>query len=47
MNIGSLIKLGGLGLALWASAGTAMARVGQVTQLSRRQHAMYKGGRSY
>ena len=25
MTIGSLIKLGGLGLALWASAGTAMA----------------------
>ena len=37
-----------LGLAIThAHAGTAMARVGQVTQLSRRQHAMYKGGRSY
>lgn len=37
-----------LGLAIThAHAGTSMARVGQVTQLSRRQHAMYKGGRSY
>ena len=37
-----------LGLAIThAHAGAAMARVGQVAQLSRRQHAMYKGGRSY
>jgi len=37
-----------LGLAIThAHAGAAMARVGQVAQLQRRQHAMYKGGRSY
>ena len=30
-----------------AHAGAAMARVAQVTDLQRRQHAMYKGGRSY
>ena len=37
-----------LGLAIThAHAGAAMARVGEVAQLSRRQHAMYKGGRSY
>ncbi|MBS0506500.1 MAG: crossover junction endodeoxyribonuclease RuvC [Proteobacteria bacterium] len=37
-----------LGLAIThAHAGAAMARVGQVAQLARRQHAMYKGGRSY
>ena len=37
-----------LGLAIThAHAGAAMARVGAVAQLSRRQHAMYKGGRSY
>lgn len=37
-----------LGLAIThAHAGSAMARLGEVAQLSRRQHAMYKGGRSY
>ena len=37
-----------LGLAIThAHAGAAMARVGEVAQLHRRQHAMYKGGRSY
>ncbi|MBS0609024.1 MAG: crossover junction endodeoxyribonuclease RuvC [Proteobacteria bacterium] len=37
-----------LGLAIThAHAGAAMARVGEVAQLQRRQHAMYKGGRSY
>ncbi len=37
-----------LGLAVThAHAGAAMARVGEVAQLTRRQHAMYKGGRSY
>ncbi|HQQ70640.1 MAG TPA: crossover junction endodeoxyribonuclease RuvC [Alicycliphilus sp.] len=37
-----------LGLAIThAHAGAAMARVGQVAPLQRRQHAMYKGGRSY
>ena len=37
-----------LGLAIThAHAGAAMARVAQVTNLQRRQHAMYKGGRSY
>ena len=37
-----------LGLAIThAHAGAAMARVAQVTDLQRRQHAMYKGGRSY
>ena len=37
-----------LGLAIThAHAGAAMARVGQVAQLSRRQHAMYKGARRY
>ena len=30
-----------------AHAGVAMARLGAATSLSRRQHAMYKGGRSY
>ena len=37
-----------LGLAIThAHAGTAMARLGEVATLQRRQHAMYKGGRSY
>ncbi|SDM24730.1 Holliday junction endonuclease RuvC [Oryzisolibacter propanilivorax] len=37
-----------LGLAIThAHAGAAMARVGEVAQLQRRQHALYKGGRSY
>ena len=37
-----------LGLAVThAHAGAAMARIAQVAPLSRRQHAMYKGGRSY
>ena len=37
-----------LGLAIThAHAGAAMARVAQVATLQRRQHAMYKGGRSY
>jgi crossover junction endodeoxyribonuclease RuvC len=37
-----------LGLAIThAHAGAAMARMAQVTDLQRRQHAMYKGGRSY
>ncbi len=37
-----------LGLAIThAHAGAAMTRVAQVTDLQRRQHAMYKGGRSY
>jgi crossover junction endodeoxyribonuclease RuvC len=37
-----------LGLAIThAHAGAAMARVGEVAQLQRRQHAMYKAGRSY
>ena len=37
-----------LGLAIThAHAGAAMARLGEVTTLQRRQHAMYKGGRSY
>ena len=37
-----------LGLAIThAHAGAAMARVGEVAQLTRRQHAMYKAGRSY
>ncbi len=37
-----------LGLAIThAHAGAAMARVSEVTALHRRQHAMYKGGRSY
>ncbi|MGB6101486.1 MAG: crossover junction endodeoxyribonuclease RuvC, partial [Comamonas sp.] len=30
-----------------AHAGAAMARVSEVAALHRRQHAMYKGGRSY
>ena len=37
-----------LGLAIThAHAGSAMARLGEAAQLNRRQHAMYKGGRSY
>ena len=37
-----------LGLAIThAHVGAAMARLGEVTTLQRRQHAMYKGGRSY
>lgn len=37
-----------LGLAIThAHAGAAMARLGQAATLQRRQHAMYKGGRSY
>jgi len=37
-----------LGLAIThAHAGSAMARVAAVAPLQRRQHAMYKGGRSY
>jgi len=37
-----------LGLAIThAHAGAAMARVAEVATLQRRQHAMYKGGRSY
>ena len=37
-----------LGLAIThAHAGSAMARLGEVATLQRRQHAMYKGGRSY
>ena len=37
-----------LGLAIThAHAGAAMARVAAVAPLNRRQHAMYKGGRSY
>ncbi|WP_313069689.1 crossover junction endodeoxyribonuclease RuvC [Melaminivora sp.] len=37
-----------LGLAIThAHAGAAMARIGEVAQLNRRQHALYKGGRSY
>ena len=37
-----------LGLAIThAHAGAAMARLGEVTTLQRRQHAMYKGRRSY
>jgi crossover junction endodeoxyribonuclease RuvC len=37
-----------LGLAIThAHAGAAMARVAEVAPLQRRQHAMYKGGRSY
>ena len=37
-----------LGMAIThAHAGVAMARLGAATSLSRRQHAMYKGGRSY
>ncbi|GAB2737696.1 crossover junction endodeoxyribonuclease RuvC [Melaminivora jejuensis] len=37
-----------LGLAIThAHAGAAMARLGAVAQLKRRQHALYKGGRSY
>ncbi len=37
-----------LGLAIThAHAGAAMARLGEATTLQRRQHAMYKGGRSY
>ena len=37
-----------LGLAIThAHAGAAMARLGEVTTLQRRQHAMYKSGRSY
>ena len=37
-----------LGLAIThAHAGAAMARIGEVAALQRRQHAMYKAGRSY
>ncbi len=37
-----------LGLAIThAHAGAAMARLGEAGTLARRQHAMYKGGRSY
>ena len=37
-----------LGLAIThAHAGLAMARMAEVSPLQRRQHAMYKGGRSY
>jgi len=37
-----------LGMAIThAHAGAAMARLGEATSLTRRQHAMYKGGRSY
>ena len=37
-----------LGLAIThAHAGAAMARLGAVAQLKRRQHALYKSGRSY
>lgn len=37
-----------LGLAIThAHAGTAMARLAAAAPLNRRQHAMYKGGRSY
>ena len=38
----------GLGMAIThAHAGAAMARLGEAGTLQRRQHAMYKGGRSY
>ena len=38
----------GLGMAIThAHAGVAMARLGEAATLNRRQHAMYKGGRSY
>src|SRR6218665_2425140 len=38
----------GLGLAIThAHVGAAMGRLGAATPLNRRQHAMYKGGRSY
>ena len=38
----------GLGMAIThAHAGAAMARLGGAATLNRRQHAMYKGGRSY
>lgn len=37
-----------LGMAIThAHAGAAMARLAEATPLQRRQHAMYKGGRSY
>ena len=37
-----------LGMAIThAHAGAAMARLGEAATLHRRQHAMYKGGRSY
>lgn len=37
-----------LGLAIThAHAGAAMARLAEASPLNRRQHAMYKGGRSY
>ena len=37
-----------LGLAIThAHAGSAMGRLGEAATLQRRQHAMYKGGRSY
>jgi crossover junction endodeoxyribonuclease RuvC len=38
----------GLGLAIThAHAGVAMGRLGEAATLNRRQHAMYKAGRSY
>ena len=38
----------GLGMAIThAHAGAAMGRLGEAATLNRRQHAMYKGGRSY
>ena len=38
----------GLGLVIThAHAGAAMGRLGEAATLNRRQHAMYKGGRSY
>lgn len=37
-----------LGMAIThAHAGMAMARMAEVSPLQRRQHAMYKAGRSY
>ena len=37
-----------LGLAIThAHAGAAMTKIAEVTQLQRRQHAAYKGGRVY
>ncbi len=37
-----------LGLAIThAHAGAAMSKMAEVTQLQRRQHAVYKGGRVY
>jgi len=38
----------GLGMAIThAHAGSAMGRLGEAATLNRRQHAMYKDGRSY